>query len=85
MLQLFKFNNNTSDQHPGLVFDKYPITPELEQTMRSSCFDCHSNMTKYPWYAKIQYELLVKPPRKRGQRQTKFFRIFSIFSQETST
>ena len=54
LLQLFKFNNNTSDQHPGLVFDQYPITSELEQTMRSSCFDCHSNITKYPWYAKIQ-------------------------------
>ena len=27
--------------------------PEVEQTLERSCFDCHSNQTQWPWYAKV--------------------------------
>lgn len=26
---------------------------EMEKTLRTSCYDCHSNNTVYPWYNKI--------------------------------
>ncbi len=26
---------------------------EIEDILRSSCYDCHSNQTKYPWYSQI--------------------------------
>jgi hypothetical protein len=27
---------------------------EVMQILKTSCFDCHSNHTEYPWYSKIQ-------------------------------
>ena len=27
--------------------------PEIASIMTTSCYDCHSNQTKYPWYAQI--------------------------------
>jgi len=26
---------------------------EVEKVLRTSCFDCHSNRTEYPWYSYI--------------------------------
>ena len=28
-------------------------SPQTEQLARAACYDCHSNETKYPWYASI--------------------------------
>lgn len=28
-------------------------SPQTEQLARTACFDCHSNETRYPWYASI--------------------------------
>jgi hypothetical protein len=30
------------------------IPAELKSTLRTSCFDCHSDHTHYPWYASVQ-------------------------------
>ena len=30
------------------------IPDEVRQVLLVSCFDCHSNNTRYPWYAEIQ-------------------------------
>src|SRR5690606_12968495 len=33
---------------------KYQIPPEVEQILKVSCYDRHSNTTHYPWYSNIQ-------------------------------
>jgi hypothetical protein len=30
------------------------ISPDLMSILQTSCYDCHSNHTNYPWYSKIQ-------------------------------
>lgn len=30
------------------------IPKQLEKTIKTSCYDCHSNNTEYPWYNKVQ-------------------------------
>ena len=30
------------------------IPPQIAHTLKSACYDCHSNKTEYPWYGKIQ-------------------------------
>lgn len=30
------------------------VPDDLQQTLKVSCYDCHSNTTVYPWYSKIQ-------------------------------
>ncbi len=29
------------------------VAPDLHQILRRSCYDCHSNETKWPWYSNI--------------------------------
>jgi hypothetical protein len=30
-----------------------PVDPEIRQILRRSCYDCHSNQTRWPWYARV--------------------------------
>jgi len=32
----------------------YPVPANVQAVFKTSCYDCHSNNTYYPWYAKIQ-------------------------------
>ncbi len=32
----------------------YKVPKNIETTLRTSCYDCHSNNTNYPWYSYIQ-------------------------------
>jgi hypothetical protein len=32
---------------------KIDAPPEVEAILRESCFDCHTNETRWPWYAKL--------------------------------
>lgn len=45
---------------PSLARTNPPVTyqvkwdsPEIEQVMRKTCYDCHSNETVWPWYAYV--------------------------------
>nr|WP_294791066.1 heme-binding domain-containing protein [uncultured Mucilaginibacter sp.] len=31
-----------------------PLPERLKSILKRSCYDCHSNTTRYPWYAEIQ-------------------------------
>lgn len=32
----------------------YQVPKNVETILRTSCYDCHSNKTDYPWYSNIQ-------------------------------
>ena len=32
---------------------KVDAPPQVEALMRRACYDCHSNETRWPWYAKL--------------------------------
>jgi hypothetical protein len=32
----------------------YQAPEQIESILKTSCYDCHSNNTQYPWYSKIQ-------------------------------
>ena len=32
----------------------YPVPENVQTILKTSCYDCHSNNTIYPWYASIQ-------------------------------
>ncbi|MBO6829375.1 heme-binding domain-containing protein [Allomuricauda sp. ARW1Y1] len=55
VIQFFPVDYNQSEIVPQTDFmlvNKVPAT--VEQSLRVSCYDCHSNNTNYPWYSKIQ-------------------------------
>ena len=32
----------------------HKVPADVEQALKTSCYDCHSNNTVYPWYASVQ-------------------------------
>jgi hypothetical protein len=47
-------NTSTTTPSPNAVGSKYPVPENVQQILTYSCYDCHSNNTKYPWYTNIQ-------------------------------
>ena len=36
------------------ISTKYPVPDSVQSILKVACYDCHSNNTRYPWYAEIQ-------------------------------
>lgn len=48
-----KRNSSKSIQEADLVTN-FDVPQDVAILLRSSCYDCHSNNTRYPWYADVQ-------------------------------
>ena len=46
--------NQSNAVTPDDIFANFQAADSTKQLIRSSCYDCHSNNTVYPWYAEIQ-------------------------------
>jgi hypothetical protein len=54
-IQFVPAKRNQSDIVPASDFiATYNPPMEVKSILRTSCYDCHSNNTEYPWYYKIQ-------------------------------
>ncbi|WP_312075532.1 heme-binding domain-containing protein [Chryseobacterium sp.] len=54
MIQFFPIDKTNPPLEPGMDFIRIKNTPpDIAKLIRNSCYDCHSNETKYPWYASI--------------------------------
>lgn len=54
MIQFFPIDKTNPPVNEGMDFLNIKNTkPELAKMIRTSCYDCHSNETEYPWYADI--------------------------------
>jgi hypothetical protein len=45
-------NSNQGDHLAGFINETNP-TEEVKVILAQSCYDCHSNHTKYPWYNNV--------------------------------
>ena len=55
LIQFFPIDKNNPVPTPKMDFLQIKDTPEKTANLiRNSCYDCHSNESKYPWYANIQ-------------------------------
>ena len=80
-----KANNNS---HTSLSVKDITVvhqTPrDVQKILKTSCYDCHSNNTVYPWYAKIQpVSLWLANHIKDGKAELNFseFGIYSLRKQ----
>ena len=48
-----KPNRSKGDQ-PNYIGKTFSIPGDVKSVLVKACLDCHSNNTRYPWYAKIQ-------------------------------
>jgi hypothetical protein len=46
--------NESTDITTADLTRVYSVPPEIKSILEKSCYDCHSNRTRYPWYAEIQ-------------------------------
>ncbi len=54
VIQFFRPEKNESNDLTYDIATMYEVPDEVDEILRVSCNDCHSNKTKYPWYAEIQ-------------------------------
>ena len=56
LMQLYQPARNESfEQDITANFTKvYKVPKNVEAIVRTSCYDCHSNNTNYPWYSNVQ-------------------------------
>lgn len=54
LAQFYRPARNTSNNQTYHVSTQYPVPAEVESILQVACNDCHTNQTRYPWYAKIQ-------------------------------
>ncbi len=56
LMQLYQPARNISFEQDitGNFTKVYNVPKNIETILRTSCYDCHSNNTYYPWYSYIQ-------------------------------
>lgn len=55
VIQFFRPKRNENNQATRADIGKVLIVPKrLDGILKRSCYDCHSNTTRYPWYAEVQ-------------------------------
>jgi Haem-binding domain len=55
VLQFFRPKKNTFEGvSENDITKTYAVPTNVMATLQTSCYDCHSNNTKYPWYSNIQ-------------------------------
>jgi len=74
-IQFFSVDKNSSEEvspHDFLLVNKHLPDP-LKETFRTSCYDCHSDHTNYPWYAHIApFSWLIGQHIKNGKSHVNF-------------
>ena len=74
ILQFFRIDKTNPPVDKNSDFLTLKKTPENVATLvKSACYDCHSNETVYPWYAKVQpFGWFLKDHIDEGRRELNF-------------
>lgn len=59
----------------------YKAPSEVSLLMKNSCYDCHSNNTKYPWYNKIQPVSWIMEGHVKDGKEELNFNEFASYSK----
>lgn len=55
LIQVFRPKKNLSEGiSANDISTKYPVPDSVQAILKVACNDCHTNNTRYPWYAEIQ-------------------------------
>ena len=46
--------NKSEGAQPNYIGNSFAIPADVKTILAKACFDCHSNNTRYPWYATLQ-------------------------------
>jgi hypothetical protein len=55
ILQFIRPTKNIADgPQTSDISSRLIVPPDVLSMLHASCYDCHSNATRYPWYAEVQ-------------------------------
>jgi hypothetical protein len=54
LAQIYRSPKNLSGDTTNDISKTYPVPADVSAILTKACYDCHSNKTRYPWYAEIQ-------------------------------
>ncbi|MCC6461128.1 MAG: heme-binding domain-containing protein [Saprospiraceae bacterium] len=54
LAQFIRPERNLSNDQTHHIATRFPVPAAVEGILKTACYDCHSNLTVYPWYANIQ-------------------------------
>jgi hypothetical protein len=54
VIQFVRPAKNLSADTGKNIHTLYAVPPDVDKILETSCADCHSNKTAYPWYAEVQ-------------------------------
>ena len=73
-IQLIPVPINQSDETPETDFLQTVEAPvNIQQMVKASCYDCHSNNTNYPWYGRVRpFAWLLQEHIREGKDELNF-------------
>lgn len=54
LIQFFRPERNESNDNSHALSNAYAVPANINIILTTACADCHSNKTRYPWYANLQ-------------------------------
>lgn len=74
VIQFIRPARNISGQAlPSDFFSSYTAPQNVQALVKNSCYDCHSNNTRYPWYSNVQpFAWLLSRHIKEGKKELNF-------------
>jgi hypothetical protein len=54
VIQFFHPKGNVSNDESQSIILQFPVPDSVQKILLTSCSDCHSNHTIYPWYTYVQ-------------------------------
>lgn len=77
VLVLLQFIPRSVNKSEGIttadITNNYQVPTNVQSVLKKACYDCHSNNTRYPWYAHAQpFRLLLDRHVKDGREELNF-------------
>ena len=81
IIQFIKPPENHSGEIPAnQITARHEVPENVQQILKVSCYDCHSNTTNYPWYSQVQpFAWFLNDHIVEGKRELNFS-TFSTYS-----
>jgi hypothetical protein len=65
--------NISAGDSPNHITTKFAVPQDVQTILQTSCFDCHTNNTRYPWYFNLEpVGWLLNSHIQDGKRQLNF-------------
>ena len=84
LMQLIRVDYSNPPVDPKVDFQSAARPPEeVLSTLKSACYDCHSNETRYPWYSQVApLSWWIKNHIREGREHLNFSTLGSLESED---